>query len=114
MSEKRSKFHGLFPIEVEQPAATPEPLNDQPPLDDSGSARASRNSRNQELSNSRNQDTKKSRNQESGEVVRLKTNYEIRQDYHRKLKNIANDEGRKMYQVIEEAIGRYLKSKGRL
>ena len=38
----------------------------------------------------------------------MKTNYEIRQDYVRALKRIAVDEERKIYDVLEEAIGEYL------
>lgn len=101
MNEKRSKFQGLF-----DPAGHEEPASGQELAADSGSV--------QESKIARKQDSKNIRNQEPADVFRMKTNYEIRQDYHRKLKHIANDEGRKMYQVIEEAIGRYLKAKGRL
>jgi hypothetical protein len=58
----------------------------------------------------RNQESKKSRNQETADnaISRVKTNYEIREDYVRAFKRIAVDEGRKIYQVLEEAMGEYL------
>jgi hypothetical protein len=61
----------------------------------------------EEILPERNQEFKKRRNQESL-FPRIKTNYEIRQDYVRALKRIAVDEERKIYEVMEQAISEYL------
>jgi hypothetical protein len=50
---------------------------------------------------------KKPRKQETP-FPRIKTNYEIRQDYVQGLKQVALDESRKIYDVLEETIGEYL------
>jgi hypothetical protein len=55
----------------------------------------------------RKEEKKKSRMQERP-FPRIKTNYEIRQDYVQGLKRVALDESRKIYDVLEEAIGEYL------
>jgi undecaprenyl pyrophosphate synthase len=95
MNTQKSRFHGLFEPQVSQPEQ-PErkPVAKKAPGDDTMKVR--------------NQETKKSRKEEEGTVTRVKTNYEIRQDYVRALKRIAFDEERKIYDVIEEAIGEYL------
>jgi beta-mannanase len=86
MNAKKSRFEGLF-----------QPKDNQ--LEEE---------RSQEIKESIILDYKKSRKQESP-VPRVKTNYEIRQDYVQALKRIAVDEQRKIYEVIEEAIDQYLK-----
>jgi undecaprenyl pyrophosphate synthase len=95
MSTQKSRFHGLF----EQQASQPE----QP-----ARMRAAKKASAEETLKPRNQETKKSRKEEEGTVTRVKTNYEIRQDYVRALKRVAVDEGRKIYEVMEEAISEYL------
>jgi hypothetical protein len=100
MSDKRSKFQGLFDAVGEDAASEPESAPDDAAISEDTKARTHA--------------SKKARRHAAADVVRIKTNYKIRQDYQRKLKNIANDEGRKVYQVLEEAISRYLKAKGRL
>ncbi len=105
MSPRKSRFEGLFEPEAtepEQPAQAP--LQDVPETGDIL----------EETKEPRHQDTKKSRNQgkSAGAVPRVKTNYEIRQDYVREMKLIAVNEGRKIYDVLEEAIGQYIKHRG--
>jgi hypothetical protein len=56
--------------------------------------------------NTRNQEIKKPRKEE--EVKRRKYNYETREDLIRRMKRVALDEDRKMYEVIEEAMEEYL------
>jgi hypothetical protein len=91
MSNQKSKFEGLFEPQAEQPA---QPVEEQ--------------ETNKEFLKSRNKEIKKRRIQESP-VPRIKTNYEIRQDYVQTIKRIAVFEQRKIYEVIEEAIAEYLK-----
>jgi hypothetical protein len=55
---------------------------------------------------SRNQETKKPRKEE--EMKRRKYNYEVREELIRKMKRIALEEDRKIYEVIEEALSEYL------
>jgi hypothetical protein len=86
MSTAKSRFEGLFDPQVKQ-------LEQE---------------RNQEIKESIILYSKKSRIKGSS-VPRIKTNYEIRQDYVQALKRIALDEHRKIYEVIEEAIDQYLK-----
>jgi undecaprenyl pyrophosphate synthase len=95
MNTQKSRFHGLF----EQPVSQPEQPERKP---------AVKKAKGEEVLEVRNQEIKKSRKEEGG-VTRVKTNYEIRQDYVRALKRIAVDEERKIYDVLEEAIGEYLK-----
>jgi undecaprenyl pyrophosphate synthase len=95
MNTQKSRFHGLF----EQPVSQPEQPERKP---------AVKKTKGEEILQSRNQEYKKSRKEEEGGVTRVKTNYEIRQDYVRALKRIAVDEERKIYDVLEEAIGEYL------
>ena len=54
----------------------------------------------------RNQETKKSRKED--EVKRRKHNYEVREELIRRMKRVALDEDRKIYEVIEEAMEEYL------
>ena len=60
----------------------------------------------QSLEPSRNLETKNSR-KEAG-VKRRKLGYEIREDLIRQCKQVALDEDRKIYEVIEEALVAYL------
>jgi hypothetical protein len=94
VSTKKSRFEGLFTPQDTRPA--------QP-----GDAPRGEEARKQESKKARIQETKKSRKEESP-VLRIKTNYEIRQEYLRALKRIAVEEERKIYEVLEEAIGEYL------
>jgi hypothetical protein len=94
MNKQRSKFAGLFENQGNQPAR---PVGEQIVKTDTG----------EETLEERKQEFKKSRKEESP-FTRVKTNYEIRQDYVRALKRIAVDEERKIYEVIEEAIAEYL------
>ena len=55
---------------------------------------------------SRNLETKISRKEEG--VKRRKLGYEIREDLIRQCKQVALDEDRKIYEVIEEALSEYL------
>jgi undecaprenyl pyrophosphate synthase len=96
MSTQKSRFHGLFEPQVSQP----EQLERKP---------VTKKAHGVDTMKARNQESKKSRKEEEGAVTRIKTNYEIRQDYVRALKRIALDEERKIYDVIEEAIAEYLK-----
>jgi hypothetical protein len=96
MSKPKSKFQGLFEIPSRQPE---QPVGEQVVQTDTG----------EETLEERNQACKKSRKRkEENQVARVKTNYEIRQDYVRALKRIAVDEERKIYEVIEDAIAEYL------
>ncbi len=102
MSRRRSKFEGLFEASDNQ---SEQPIQEQaentlPPVRKAA----------EESLKPRNQEIKISRNKEQAAVVapRVKTNYEIRQDYVRAMKRIAVDDGRKIYEVLEDAIGQYL------
>ncbi len=103
MSAKKSRFHGLF--ETQQHDVATQAVHEQA---DRGTPTASETVG--EIKKPRNQETKSSRNQEDGpgKVPRIKTNYEIREDYVRAVKRIAVDDGRKIYEVLEEAIAQYL------
>jgi hypothetical protein len=90
MNPKKSRFQGLF----EPPANQP----DQP---------AGAQVMKADTEEAINQEIKKSRKEESP-FPRVKTNYEIRQDYVQALKRVAVDENRKIYEVMEEAIAEYL------
>jgi hypothetical protein len=81
-----SKFQGLFEPQANQP--------DQPVGD-------------QVMKSDTTEEIKTSRNQEKS-FPRIKTNYEIRQDYVQALKRVAVDESRKIYEVLDEAIAEYL------
>jgi hypothetical protein len=89
-----SKFQGLFEPQANQPD---QPVGEQAMKGDTG----------QETLEERNKEFKQGRKQESP-FPRIKTNYEIRQDYVRALKRIAVDEERKIYEVMEQAIAEYL------
>jgi predicted secreted Zn-dependent protease len=95
MNTQKSRFQGLFEPQVSQP--------EQPER-----KRAAKKAPGEETMKVRNQETKKSRKEEEGTVTRIKTNYEIRQDYVRAVKRIALDEDRNIYEVLEQAIGEYL------
>jgi hypothetical protein len=94
MSKQKSRFEGLFEPSAQQPA---QPVGEQVSKTDPG----------EETLEERKQESKKSRKEENA-VSRVKTNYEIRQDYVLALKRIAVDEERKIYDVLEEAIAQYL------
>ena len=94
MSTKRSKFEGLFEAGDTQ---------EEHPLQQGENVAPTH----EERLRRRNQEKKKSRKEE-GVLPRIKTNYEIREDYVRAFKRIAVDDGRKIYQVLEEAMGEYL------
>jgi hypothetical protein len=95
MNTQKSRFQGLFEPTGNQPA---QPVEEQ----------VAKKATGEEILQERKEETKKSRKEERP-VTRIKTNYEIRQDYVRALKRIAVDEERKIYEVIEEAIAEYLK-----
>lgn len=101
MSAKKSKFVGLF--------GEPEQENEMP-QNQSEQTLPSAESRTQENNLEREEGKKKSRKQDD-QVVRVKTNYEIREDYVRAFRIMAASEGRKIYQLLEEAIEQYLVSK---
>ena len=101
MSEKRSKFVGLFQDQENQ-AEEPAPLTEQP--------MPSSHTHQEETLEPRNQESKKSRKQEKT-TPRIKTNYEIRQDYVHAMKRVALDDGRKIYEVLEDAIAQYLEQR---
>jgi len=103
MSTKKSKFAGLFG-EPEQEGETQQSLPDRPLAVEQPAA--------QEIEIEREEGKKKSRKQ-GDEVVRVKTNYEIREDYVRAFRIMAASEGRKIYQLLEEAIEQYLASKAK-
>jgi hypothetical protein len=103
MSAKKSKFAGLFG-EPEQGGEPQQSLSEQ--------ALVVEQPRVQEIEIEREEGKKKSRKQ-GDEVVRVKTNYEIREDYVRAFRIMAASEGRKIYQLLEEAIEQYLASKGK-
>ena len=103
MSTKKSKFAGLFG-EPEQEGEMQQSLP--------GSVVSTEQPRSQETKLEREEGKKKSRKQ-GDEVVRVKTNYEIREDYVRAFRIMAASEGRKIYQLLEEAIEQYLASKGK-
>jgi hypothetical protein len=94
MSTQKSRFQGLFEPQGNKPEQ-PErkPVTKKAPGKD--------------IMKVRNQETKKSRKEESS-VPRVKTNYELRQDYVKAFKLIAADENRKIYDLINEAMGEYL------
>lgn len=104
MSTKKSKFAGLFgepqqEEEMQQTQTEPAVSEDESKI--------------QEINLEREEGKKKSRKQVD-EIVRVKTNYEIREDYVRAFRIMAASEGRKIYQLLEEAIGEYLASKKKL
>lgn len=101
MSEKRSKFQGLFDA-VEDTT----PQTDEVHAPDKAVAGAAHQGSGQS--------GKKPKRGDTAKVTRTKTTYKIRQDYQRKLKEVADDEGRKTHQVLEEAIEHYLRSRRRL
>jgi hypothetical protein len=95
MNKAKSKFQGLF----ESPSSQAEqPVKEQAPKTANG----------EETLEEINQEKKKSRKEENS-FPRVKTNYELRQDYVKAFKRIAVDEDRKIYDVIDEAMGEYLK-----
>jgi len=119
MTTKKSRFQGLF-----EPDAPPIEPTEQEQVETTAAQPTSeviKEPRNQGTKNRRNQGTKKSRIEEIKEprnqgniptsVPRIKTNYEIRQDYVRALKRVAVDDGRKIYEVMEEAIAQYLEQR---
>jgi hypothetical protein len=95
MSTQKSRFAGLF--NEPQGNQTAQPVGKPVAKKDPG----------EEPLEERKQESKKSRKEENA-VSRVKTNYEIRQDYVRALKRIAVDEERKIYDALEEAIAQYL------
>ncbi len=99
MSTRRSRFEGLFEPQASQA--------EHPVQEQAEQAAAPLRDTSEEILKERKEETKKPRNQE-GIAPRVKTNYEIRQDYVRTMKRIAVDEGRKIYEVMEEAIGQYI------
>ncbi len=101
MSGKRSKFEGLF---EEQENQGDQPV---PPAEQSV---PSTHTDQEEILEPRNQERKKSRKEE-GVAPRIKTNYEIRQDYVHAMKRVALDDGRKIYEVLEDAIAQYLEQR---
>ncbi len=101
MSGKRSKFNGLFEEQKNQAEQLVPPAERPLP---------STHTHQEEILESRNIETKKSRKQERI-TPRIKTNYEIRQDYVHAMKRVALDDGRKIYEVLEEAIEQYLEQR---
>jgi hypothetical protein len=99
MSTKKSRFQGLFEPEDKQ---TEQSVHDQAEQVVSPPSASS-----EETLKGRNQEIKKSRKQESI-VPRIKTNYEIRADYVHAMKRLAVDDRRKIYELMEDAIGQYL------
>lgn len=91
MSTAKSRFEGLFEAQANQP--------DQPVGEQVAEPGGNTEERKEGIKKSRNQDNY---------FPRIKTNYEIRQDYVRALKRIAVDEERKIYEVMEQAISEYL------
>ncbi len=106
MSVKKSKFQGLFEDEhgVEEVVLPQPPEQIAPALVE------------EENKQSSNEEIKKSRNQDTGSdnIPRVKTNYEIREDYVRAFKVMAADERRKIYQLLEEAMKDFLVKRGRI
>ena len=100
MSQRKSRFEGLFEPETSQPEQSVQAPS-QHVLETGDTSEEIKKSRNKIIKNSRIQGN-------SGSVPRVKTNYEIRQDYVREMKLIAVNEGRKIYDVLEEAIGQYI------
>jgi hypothetical protein len=94
MSTQKSRFHGLFEPQASQP--------EQPERKS-----VTKKAPGKDIMKVRNKETKKSRKEE-GSVPRVKTNYELRQDYVKAFKLIAADENRKIYDLINEAMGEYL------
>jgi hypothetical protein len=80
MSKQKTRFEGLF-----------QPLPSQP-LGEQAAKSEGHKIRNQQPS-----------------FTRVKTNLPIRQDYFKGIKKIAVDEDKLIYEVIEEAMGEYLK-----
>ncbi len=106
MSAKKSKFQGLFGDEpiVAEPVL-PQPQAPAPPA-----------AIEEETKKPREEEAKKTRNQENNadSITRVKTNYEIREDYVRAFKVMAADERRKIYQLLEEAMQDFLVKRGKI
>ncbi len=107
MSAKKSKFQGLFEDgQVEEEVAPPQQQAEQSTLP----------VEQEEVQKARSEEIKKSRKQDTGTdgMSRVKTNYEIREDYVRAFKVMAADEGRKIYQLLEEAMHDFLVKRGKI
>jgi hypothetical protein len=105
MSAKKSKFQGLFEDEQIEDAPSP-------PQESSTVAPTVP----EEILEPRNQEIEKPRSQDgnSNVTLRIKTNYEIREDYVRAFKVMAADERRKIYQLLEEAMKDFLVKRGKI
>ncbi len=106
MSTRRSKFQGLFG-DGQPEAETSSPHQAEPSVAPTVP---------EEILESRNEETKKERKQDNGAptLTRVKTNYEIREDYVRAFKVMAADERRKIYQLLEEAMKDFLVKRGKI